>query len=253
MRSIFVYLISSILLCLSVSTTMAQKKKQIAIPADSTRWLNGFTVNVDVASLVTSTFINNGIYSSEAGIQLDLKHKFFPTIEVGVAGASKISNENINFKTNGLFERFGVDFNLRKKKPDSKPTNNLFTAGIRLGMSNFSYDVTNVTITDNYWGGSTIINYPTQNISKIWYEFVVGVQVEVINNFYLGWNLRIRNMISKDITGEVSPWYVPGFGKNVGSNYGFNYTLGYHFWPQKKIKKKTSVIIIQKKENQINK
>lgn len=228
---------------------MAQKEKKIAIPADSTRWLNGFTVNVDVASLVTSTFINNGMYSSEAGIQLDLKHKFFPTFEVGVAGANKVSNDNINFKTNGLFERFGIDFNLRKKKPDSKPTNNLFTAGIRLGMSNFKYDVTNVTITDNYWGGSTSIDYRNQNASKIWYEFVVGVQVEVIKNFYMGWNIRVRNLISKDISGVVSPWYIPGFGQNNGSNYGFNYTLGYHFWPQKKIAKKTNVIVIQKKEN----
>ena len=253
MRRTFVYLISSILLCISVSTALAQKKKQIAIPADSTRWLNGFTVNVDVASLATSTFINNGMYSSEAGIQLDLKHKFFPTIEVGVAGANKVSTDNIKFKTNGLFERFGVDFNLRKKKPDSKPTNNLFTAGLRLGMSNFNYDVTNVTLADNYWGGSTSINYPTQNVSKIWYEFVIGVQVEVIKSFYLGWNLRIRNLISKDIQGVVSPWYIHGFGQNKSSNYGFNYTVGYHFWPEKKIVKKTNVIIIQKKENQITK
>ena len=250
MRRIFVYIISLssiILLCLPVTTVMAQKKKQISIPADSTRWLNGFIVNVDVASLVTSTFMSNGIYSSEAGIQLDLKHKFFPTLEVGVAGANKVSNDNINFKTNGLFERFGVDFNLRKKKPDSKPTNNLFTAGIRLGRSNFNYNVTNVLIADNYWGGSTLIDYPTQNATKIWYEFVVGVQVEVIRNFYMGWNIRVRNLLSKDIAGEVSPWYIPGFGQNNSSNYGFNYTMGYHFLQQKKPVKKTNVILIQKK------
>ena len=253
MRRIFVYLISSLLLCLSVSTAMAQTKKQIAIPADSVRWLNGFTVNVDVASLVTSTLINNGIYSSEAGIQLDLKHKFFPTLEVGFAGANKTSNDNINFKTNGLFERFGVDFNLRKKKPDSKPTNNLFTAGLRLGMSNFNYDVTNVTITDNYWGGSKTIEYPTQNASKIWYEFVVGVQVEVINNLYLGWNIRNRNLLSKDVIGNVSPWYIPGFGQNSSSKWGFNYTLGYHFWPKKKIVKSNKQLLNQIINNQINK
>jgi len=250
MQRIFVYLISlsSILLCLPVNTVMAQKKKQITVPADSTRWLNGFTVNVDVASLVTSTFVSNGIYSSEAGIQLDLKHKFFPTLELGVAGANKVSNDNINFKTNGVFERFGIDFNLRKKKPDSKPTNNLFTAGIRLGMSNFNYNVTNVSLTDTYWGGSEIINYPTQNTTKLWYEFVVGVQVEVIRNLYLGWNLRVKNMLSKDITGAVSPWYIPGFGQNNASNYGFNYTLGYHFFQQKKSVKKTPVILIEKKD-----
>jgi len=252
MRRIFVY-ISSLILCLAVSNATAQKNKQISIPVDSTRWLNGFTVYVDVASLISSSLINNGTYSTEAGIQLDLKHKFFPTFELGVAGANKISTENINFRTNGSFERFGIDFNLRKKKPDSKPTNNLFTAGIRLGVSNFNYNVTQVTTTDTYWGGSNTFDYPTQNTTKIWYEFVVGVHVEVIRNFYMGWNLRNKNLISKDSPGEVSPWYIPGFGQNSSSNWSINYILGYHFWPQKKNAKSKKQLIIQKINNQINK
>ena len=118
MRRIFVY-ISSFLLCLTVSTAIAQKKKQIEIPQDSTRWLNGFTVKVDAASLVTSSLMNSSSYSTEGGIQLDLKHKLFPTIEFGIAGANKLASDNISFKTNGVFERIGIDFNLRKRKKDS--------------------------------------------------------------------------------------------------------------------------------------
>jgi len=252
MQRIFVY-ISSLLLCLSVNTSIAQQKKQIINHPDSTRWLNGFTLHIDAASILTSTFMNSGIYSTEGGFQLDLKHKIFPTIELGVAGANKFSTDNINFKTNGLFERIGVDFNLRKNKPDSKPTNNLFLAGIRLGMSNFNYNVTNVTITDNFWGGSKTFDYPSQNSTKIWYEFVVGVQVEVITNFYMGWNIRNKNLISKDILGEVAPWYIPGFGQNNGSTWGFNYIVGYHFWPQKKAIKNKKISLSQEINKQINK
>jgi len=246
MRRIFVF-ISSFLLCLTVSTVFAQKKKQIAIPTDSIPWVNGFTVQVDVASLVSSSLMNNGIYSSEGGIQLDLKHKFFPTFEIGAAGATKVSADNIHFKTNGIFERIGVDFNLRKKKPDSKPSNNLFVAGLRLGVSNFNYNVTNVTIPENYWNASTTFDYPSQNTTKIWYEIVIGVQVEVIHNFYMGWNIRNKNLISKEVLGQVSPWYIPGFGQNNGANWGFNYTLGYHFWPQKKTLKNKKAFPLTKK------
>jgi len=246
MRRIFVY-ISSLLLCLLVvNTTVAQKKKQIAIPADSTKWLNGFTVHLDVGSLAMSSLLNNGTYSTEGGIQLDLKHRIFPTFELGVAGANKHSTDNIGYLTNGMFERIGVDFNLQKKKKDSKPTNNLFTAGLRLGMSNFKYNLTNVVITDNYWGGTEIKNY-TETPTKIWYEIVVGVQVEVLKNFYMGWSIRDKNLISSEFSGESAPWFIPGFGINNGTNWGFNYTLGYHFWPQKKILKNTKTLLLQQK------
>lgn len=246
MRRIFVY-ISSVLLCLVLITTTAQKKKNIIIPKDSTRWLNGFMVRADLAAILSAPLSNNVSYSTEAGIQLDLKHTIFPCFELGVGGANKNSLDNIGYKTNGLFERIGVDFNLRKKKPDSKPSNNLFIAGLRLGRSSFNYNINNVTITDDYWGVTSNFNFPTQNTTKIWYEIVIGVQVEVINNFYMGWTLRNKNLISQDISGEVAPWYIPGFGQNNGTNWGFNYTLGYHFLPQKKNLKNNKTLLEHKK------
>ena len=247
MRRIFVY-ISSFFLCLLLITANAQKKKNkpIVVPPDSTVWLNGFTVQADIGSLLTSTLVSGDTYSSEAAIQMDLKHRIFPTFEFGVAGANKFSNDNIGFKTNGTFERFGFDFNLRKRKIDSKPTNNLFIAGLRIGMSHFNYNLTNVLITDDYWGGTVPLNFLNQSSSKVWYEIVIGVQVEVLKNVFMGWTIRNKNLISQDITGQVAPWFIPGFGQNNGSNWGFNYTLGYHFGPKNKyIKHK--VLLNQKK------
>ena len=247
MRRIFVY-ISSILLCLLLTTANAQKKKNkpIVVPPDSTVWLNGFTVQADVGSLITSTLMSGDTYSSEAAIQMDLKHRILPTFEFGVAGANKLTADNSGFKTNGTFERFGVDFNLRKRKIDSKPTNNLFIAGLRIGMSHFNYNVTNVQITDDYWGGSVPLNYMNQTSSKIWYEIVVGVQVEVLKNLFMGWTIRNKNLISQDIPGVIAPWYIPGFGQNNGSNWGFNYTLGYHFGPKNKYIKSKKILLNQK-------
>lgn len=249
MQRISVY-ISSLLLCLVVNTTIAQKKKPTVLPPDSTRWLNGFSVQIDAASIVSSEFTSNGSYSREGGIQLDLKHKIFPTVEIGSAGTTKISTtNNIGFQGNGTFERFGFDFNLKKRKIDSKPTNNLFTAGLRIGMSHFNYNVTNINLADSYWGGSQTFDYPTQNTTRIWYEIVVGVKVEVLKNFFMGWTIRNKNLISQDVAGEVSPWFIPGFGLNNTTNWGINYTLGYHFGSQKKNLKPQRVSVIQKKQS----
>lgn len=250
MRRIIVSIIS-MLLCLAVNTAVSQKKK-IIIPPDSTKLFNGFTVQLDVASLASSALTNSSTYSTEGALQIDLKHRIFPTLEFGIAGANKTTTDNIGYKTNGMFERIGVDFNLRKRKKDAKPTNNLFIAGIRIGMSNFNYNVTNIVIPENYWGTGDPINYLDQSTTKIWYEIVVGVQVEVFKNFYMGWSIRDKNLISSDVTGAVAPWYIPGFGLNNGTSWGLNYTLGYHFWPQKKNVKHNKVLLNQQNIN-INK
>ena len=70
----------------------------------------------------------------------------------------------------------------------------------------------------------------------------------------MGWTIRDKNLISSDVTGEVAPWFIPGFGVNNGTSWGFNYTLGYHFWPQKKKLRNHKAFLDQKEINkQINK
>lgn len=227
MRNIYVYIIS-LLACCILQPLAAQEKKQLA---DITRslWVNGVTVQADVASLVTSLVTKGEAYSAEGGVQIDLKHKYYPIVELGFGGANKISAADVDFSTYGLYGRLGVDINLIKKSEDSKPSNNLFLAGVRLGMSNFRYNITNQTVTDPYWGGTRILD-PIENFeSKFWFEIVAGVRVEVVKNIYMGWNIRNKQLLSKDPEGQPSTWYIPGFGRNTGSAWGFNYIVGYHF------------------------
>lgn len=227
MLSIYKYIIS-LLLCLLVYNTQAQDKTKDSLEV-KTKWWNGLTVQADIASLVTSTLSKGETYSIEGGAQINLKNKYYPIFEMGFAGADKTSSEDINFKTNGLFGRAGVDFNLRKAKEGAKLTNNIFLAGVRLGMSSFAYDITDITITDEYWGGSEPLNFNNQLTTKVWYEIVIGVKVEVLKHTYMGWTVRNKHLLSKDASGEVFPWYIPGFGKNTSTNWGINYTLGYKF------------------------
>lgn len=219
------------MLCLGVFTVQAQKKT-IEKPKDTTPevpFFNGFTVQIDAASLVTTALIHGDSYSMEGAVQFNLKKKYYPIIEFGFAGADKISNDNVEFKTNAPFGRIGLDINLLKPKKDAKLTNNLFLAGVRLGMSNFAYSTTNLAITDDYWGNSQILNYNNQKSTKIWYEIVVGMKVEVIKHIYMGWNLRSKGLFKEDSQGNVYPWYIPGYGINTSSNWSGNYIIGYQF------------------------
>lgn len=240
MQKIFVYLNSLIIcmLALSVEAQTPQKTPEV----NNVPFFNGITIQADVAS-VLSPLLSNGVsYSYEAGAQVDLKHKIFPVVELGFAGADKTSNDNIGFKTNGLFGRLGVDFNLIKSKKDEKQTSNLFLVGLRLGMTSFKYSLSNVNIIDDYWGGTYPVDY--SNLSsgkKLWYEIVAGVRVEVVKNVFMGWSVRIKNLLSQDVPGAVTPWYIPGFGTTTGSNLGFNYTIGYKFQLPPKTKKTTTI------------
>jgi len=203
------------------------KTPEIAVP--EVNWWNGFTVQTDIASLIISS-LNKGVtYSLEGGVQFDLKHKYFPIVEIGMAGADKLTADNVGFKTDALFGRIGLDFNLIKSKENSKRTNNLFLLGARLGTTKFNYDITNLLITDEYWGGNEMKNYSNQSTTRIWYEVVAGVRVEIIKNIFMGWTVRNSHLIGQDAEGDVAPWYIPGYGKNISSNWSINYTLGYHF------------------------
>jgi hypothetical protein len=206
----------------------AQEKKENPELA-KTPLINGFTIQADIASIVSSALSKGETYSAEGGLQINLKHKYYPIVELGFGGANKISNDDRRFNAYGLFGRIGADINLLKKKEDAKPSKNLFLAGARIGFTNFSYDISNISIANDYWGGTEMLNYPNRNATKVWVELVAGVRVEVFKNIFLGWTVRNKNLLNKDTEGEISSWYIPGFGINSPRTWGFNYTIGYQF------------------------
>jgi hypothetical protein len=227
MQQTYVYLIS-ILLYFSSLTAKSEEKNNTSKTV-SEKWWSGLLVQADAVSLFNATLIKGDTYSMEGSAQLGIKKKIYPVFEIGLAGADKELKNLSHFKTNAPFGRLGVDINLLSPKKDAKPTNHLFLVGARLGFTNFSYDVNNVIIKDAYWKQSEVKDYLNENAGKIWYELVAGIRVEVMKNIYLGWNIRYRNLISKETAGLVSPWYIPGYGLNGSSNWGFNYILGYKF------------------------
>ncbi len=188
----------------------------------------GLLVEADAFSAVLSA-VNRETYSLEAGVRANLLDKYFPAIEMGVAGADRVSVNGYGFKTNGFFARVGMDYNLLKPLPDDARIHRYFFVGLRYAFSPFVYDVTDIRVDNGYWGEGEVKNYMDVSTVKHWMEVVGGLHVEVFRHFYMGWGLRWKIQFGTDAAGEVSPWFVPGIGiKSIG-NVSFNYTVGYMF------------------------
>lgn len=229
MRNILKFFIIS-LFCLSsiynVSAQVSKQKKDTVLKAA----LRGLRLDIDLVP-VASNFIYKGArFGYEAGLYADLKHKYFPAVEIGFAGADKTSTGGVTFNTTGMYGRVGVDFNLIKQKKDKLPSNNMFFAGARIGFSPYSYNYKNIQVQNNYWGSAISENFENINVTKVWFEVLAGIRVEVLQNIYMGWTVRNKKLIGQDVTGEFQPWYIPGFGlKGEGNSWGVNYIIGYKF------------------------
>lgn len=225
MRKIFNYIVAIITISSLPYTAFAQSEV-----ADSINLYRGFRVEIDILSpLMTSLGMSKGYYY-QGGLQVNLKEKYFPTFEVGIGGINnKESATGIRYNTDGLYARVGVDYNLLKPKADKKAMNNVMLAGIRIGASSFTYDLTNVIIEDGYWGGQNIYDYTGVFTTRFWYEIVFGLRVEIFNNTFMGWGMRLKYLFDNNTDQTIYPYYIPGLGAFKGSHVEFNYSVGYQF------------------------
>ncbi|OIP83345.1 MAG: hypothetical protein AUK44_05430 [Porphyromonadaceae bacterium CG2_30_38_12] len=208
----------------------AQNKKLVADSAVVKASFRGVRLDVDIVPLVSSFLYHGERYNYEAALVADMKHKYFPTIEIGYGGANKSTLVGFHFKDAGVFTRLGVDFSLVKPPKDKKPSPNLFFAGMRLAFSTFTYSYSNLVIQDNYWGQQVTKDFNDIRASKLWFELTAGMRVEVVKNIFMGWTVRRKILLNQDELGNVYPWYIPGFGlKGEGQNWGVNYALCYKF------------------------
>lgn len=74
-----------------------------------------------------------------------------------------------------------------------------------------------------------------RNVNVGWFEFMVGVRVQVYKSFFMGVNVKVRafpHFYKKEID---YPAFIPGFGQyNTNTaNFGFEYILSYQI-PYKK-------------------
>ena len=218
-----------------VATKKEKKPAEIEYP-----WFNGVSVGLDLYGLGAGLF-GSDFLSSEVVVDVDLKHRFFPTVELGYGTTDSWSDNGIHYKSGAPYFRVGVDYNALYKKKHGQ----MILVGLRYGYSSFSYDVKtlpfsdpvyggnldNPLLTDGIWGGSVPYDYSGQKGTMQWLELCAGIRAHVWKPIWMGLGLRFRLKVAESKSLHGDPWYVPGFGKYGGNTLGVQYTLIYklHF------------------------
>ena len=116
-KSISTY-ISSIIISLILlnlpQAAMAQKdvKEDKDVP-----FFNGLAVSVDLVGPAEMIIGDYGQY--EAGLKINLKDRYFPTVELGLGKADHDDDvTQICYKTSAPYAKVGIDFNILKNKHD---------------------------------------------------------------------------------------------------------------------------------------
>lgn len=234
-KRIFKYITLRYLLLISILCTLPVGAQQPRQPVGKdvvkgtpekeveTPFYNGTSVSIDLFG-VGSKLFGGDFLSSEVAVEVDLKHMFFPIIEVGYGTTDKTDDTyNIHYKSSAPYARIGVNFNTMWKKK----TESYIYAGLRYGFSAFKYDVQSPSLVDDIWGGEVPFSQTGVTSRSQWLEFLVGVKAEIFKNFQMGWSVRYRARLNAKDNIYSTPWYIPGFGSNKSSNIGVTYNLIY--------------------------
>ena len=208
-------------------TANAQEKKVLTKEEwAQTPLYQGIMVGVDVSGLATKV-MGSDMLNTEANVQLNLKNRFFPIVELGYGSIETTHEEtDIYYKTSAPYFRIGMDYNVFYQKPYLP---GYFTVGLRYGHSSFKYDIQSPDLTDPKWGHTEVpFAYNGVKSNASWLEFVLGLKTQVYKNFYMGFSVRYRSRLSVAKNEHSEPYYVPGFGKNGSSNIGISYNLYYN-------------------------
>lgn len=196
---------------------------------------NGLEVGVDLWG-PGSALLGSDNLSAEVQTTLNMKNRFFPTVEIGYGKSDSWSDEGIHYKTGAPYFRLGMDYNVFYKK---KYLHKLLV-GVRYGISNFKYDVTslniedpiygesfNPNIEDDIWGGTVLFNHSGMKGVMQWFELCGSIRAHIWHDLYMGWSIRYRFRLSSSSGLYGAPSYVPGFGTYGSHTIGIIYTITY--------------------------
>ncbi len=218
------------------SNNSKSKKEQKKKPEIEYPLYNGVSVGLDLFGPIASGF-GSDFFSTEVSVDVDLKHRYFPIVEIGYGTTDTWSDEGIHYKSSAPYFRIGIDYNALYKKKHGQ----MLLVGFRYGYSSFKYDINDLSINDDIyggtiyksnleddvWGDSLPYHYNGMKGSMHWVEFCVGIRANIWKRLYMGWSLRFKYELSTsgDVYGD--PWYIPGYGKYDSSRVGVTYTITY--------------------------
>lgn len=192
----------------------------------------GLSVHADIGSPIIALLGGNA-RSYEVQLDINIYRRIYPIFEMGYATANKESVSGIVYDAKAPFFRLGINYGLMKPFKDDESVRSVKSypfVGIRYAMSPVTYNISNISISDSYWGTSSVHNFSNNLDYAGWLEVVGGVRVDLFRGLTMGWSVRLKTLLHTAASDKAYVWYVPGYGKSSGMGVMFNYTIGYTFY-----------------------
>ena len=221
----------SIALVFACFFAMAQTEKKIEKPIDSIlpkteRY--GIRFGIDAFKLAKSIYDKN-----YKGIELvgdyRLTKNIYAATELGNDNKT-VNEDQINFTTKGSFIKLGADYNSYQNWLDME---NMVYIGLRYGVATFSQTLNSYKVYDpgSYFEQSEAIpsGEKYDGLSAQWAEVITGIKAKVINNVFVGFNIRFNKLFTNNKPDGFDNLYIPGFNKTYSGDFGigFNYSVSY--------------------------
>ncbi len=187
----------------------------------------GIRVGVDISKqirMLTEEYNGVSLYGD-----LKIKERLFIVSELG-RDTKKINNNNLNSEFSGNYIKAGINYNLYNNLPG---LNNEIYIGFRFAVSEFNSQISqyNIYNKDQFWIQESISeSLIYKNLSANWFELIIGINSELVNNFFMGISLRLNRMLNQKKPENFTNLYIPGFNKVTENNNfgtGITYTLIY--------------------------
>ena len=187
----------------------------------------GIRLGIDISKqirMLTEEYNGLSLYGD-----IKIKERLFIVGELG-RDTKKIINNNLNSEFSGNYIKAGINYNLYNNLPG---LNNEIYIGCRLAISKFESQIFqyNIYNKDQFWTQESIDdNLIYKNLNANWFELIIGINTELVNNFFTGISLRLNRMLNQKKPENFTNLYIPGFNKVTENNNfgtGITYTLIY--------------------------
>lgn len=214
---------SLLLLCAAVVSAQGHKRIEPQ-PVDSVPLFRGVAVSADAVGLGQLLLSDYGQY--EGAVRVNLKDKYFPTIELGYGKADAQDETTlVRYQTSAPYGKIGCDFNIMKNKHDKYRV----LVGFRYAFTSFKYDISSPGLNDPVWGGHADYEATDVEGKYHWAELLGGVDATIFGPLHLGWTIRYRRRLSHSEGSVGDPWYVPGYGRSGSSRIGGTFNITFEF------------------------
>ena len=217
---------SFLLVLIAILGQAQEVKKTDSIKPKTERY--GLRLGVDLFKL-SRTFTEKDYRGLELVGDFKLTRKHYLAAEIGNEN-KKVDDDRLNFTTKGTYLKAGFDYNAYQ---NWFGMHNMIYVGLRYGVSTFSQTLNTFSVYNPhpYFGASpTLVSGEKYDgLSAQWIEVVAGVKAEIVQNLYVGFSLRLNNLITNKKPDNFDNLYIPGFNRTYGGKFGagFNYTISY--------------------------